>query len=134
MISEPRVPYGTQPIFKYEKLHVYTLARQLRKRFYDIARSFPSYERYGLTSQLQRSAMSVVLNIVEGVLRTTGKDQAKFTSIAYGSLHEAFVCVGEAEDERYVQIGTQDGFRQDVDQLSRMLHNLRQFQLRPVKS
>lgn len=49
---------------------------------------FPEAERFGLTSQMRRSAVSISSNIAEGASRFTGKDFARFVEIAYGSLME----------------------------------------------
>ena len=51
----------TAPVFKYERLRVYDMARVLRKRYYAEARRLPKEEKFALGSQLRRSAMSVVL-------------------------------------------------------------------------
>ena len=111
-------------VFKYERLEVYKLARKLKKRFYAVAKVCPSRERFNNADQLRRSSLSVILNIVEGSMRLSGRDQARFTEVAHGSLHEAFACVIEAEDEGYVPEGTADDFREDIATLGRMLNAL----------
>lgn len=55
---------------------------------YSISQSLPSEERYGLTSQIRRSAVSIPANIAEGSQRGTNKDFAQFISISKGSLAE----------------------------------------------
>ena len=115
--------------FGYERLNVYKKAKALRRRFSSTAAVFPAHEKFNLTSQLQRSSLSVVLNIVEGSARLSGRDQARFTEVAYGSLLEAFECIVDAEEANYVSRGTSDGFRIDVDELARMLNAYRNYQL-----
>ena len=72
----------------YEKLKVYNNALTLTEEIYNYSRSFPSEERFGLTSQLRRAAVSVPSNIAEGCGRSTNKDTAHFLSIAVGSSFE----------------------------------------------
>jgi len=61
---------------------------QLARQVYEAAARFPREERYGLTSQLQRSAVSIPSNIAEGNARTGVKDYARFVSVAQGSCAE----------------------------------------------
>lgn len=53
---------------------------------YKATKTFPKEEIYGLTSQLRRAALSVVLNFIEGYARTGTKEYMNFIRIAYGSL------------------------------------------------
>ena len=74
--------------FSFEKLEVWRLAMVLAEEVYSITRSFPKEERYGLVDQTRRAAVSISSNLAEGCSRYSYKDQARFTSIAYGSLME----------------------------------------------
>lgn len=62
------------------------LMDKLAHLVYDITQSFPAEERYGLTSQVRRAAISVVLNYVEGYARQTPKQYKQFLDISYGSI------------------------------------------------
>ncbi len=65
-------------IYAFEKLEVWQLARRFTAEIYRLTRCFPEEERFGLTSQMRRSARSVAANIAEGSTRATGKDQGHF--------------------------------------------------------
>jgi four helix bundle protein len=59
--------------------------RELAVEVYRVTAGFPSEERFGLTSQLRRAAVSVVANIAEGAGRTGNREYHRFVSIACGS-------------------------------------------------
>ena len=68
---------------------------------YQLTRGFPKEEIYGLTSQLRRAAVSVVLNIVEGYKRKTKADSLHFYNMAAGSLEEVKCALMIARDLNY---------------------------------
>jgi len=76
------------PMFKFEKLDVWQESINLADDVYGITQSFPADERFGLTSQMRRSAVSVSANIAEGSGRGTNRDFVRFVEIAFGSLME----------------------------------------------
>ncbi len=55
---------------------------------YRLTEKFPNEEKFGLTSQLRRSAVSVPSNIAEGAARESKKDFCRFSHISLGSLAE----------------------------------------------
>lgn len=56
---------------------------------YKISRKFPKEETYGVTSQLRRPSLSIILNYIEGHARKKGKVFKNFLEISYGSLKES---------------------------------------------
>jgi len=72
----------------FRKIKVWQLADGLAVAVYEVSKSFPREEIYGLTSQIRRAASSVPANIVEGASRESTKDYAHFLAIASGSLAE----------------------------------------------
>lgn len=72
----------------YKKLFAWQKANKLAHLVYNITLTFPKNEMFGLTSQLQRAALSVPTNIVEGQARNTKKEFHRFLSISLGSLAE----------------------------------------------
>ncbi|HEY1080747.1 MAG TPA: four helix bundle protein, partial [Prosthecobacter sp.] len=74
--------------FPFEKLEVWQDARRLVGAVYQETKDFPKSELYGMTSQINRAAVSVANNLAEGAARASMKDQAHFSNQAYGSLME----------------------------------------------
>jgi len=74
----------------------------LARRCYDLTNVFPKSERYGLTSQIQRSVVSIPSNIAEGSGRVTNKEFVRFLRIAHGSACELETQLTLAHDLGYV--------------------------------
>lgn len=72
----------------FKDLDVWQVGIQLAKSVYQLTATFPRDERYGLSSQIQRSAVSVPSNVAEGNARSSTRDYARFVSIAQGSCAE----------------------------------------------
>lgn len=72
----------------FRELVVWQRAFVLAQRIYAVTQHFPSEERYGLTAQMRRCAVSVPSNIAEGYHRGSRRDYIRFLAIAQGSLAE----------------------------------------------
>ena len=72
----------------HRRLQVFALADSLTLGVYEATKRFPDDERYGLTSQMRRAAVSVGANIVEGAARSSEADFLRLLSIAYSSACE----------------------------------------------
>jgi four helix bundle protein len=75
-------------MFRFEKLEAWQLAIEFARRVYKVTSRFPDTERFGLTSQMRRSSVSISSNIAEGSGRASDRDFARFIEIAYGSIME----------------------------------------------
>jgi four helix bundle protein len=73
---------------RHQKLDVWRDAMTLVEVIYRLTAAFPSDEKFGLTAQLRRAAVSVPSNIAEGAARTSRTEYVRFLSIARGSLAE----------------------------------------------
>lgn len=71
-------------VHDYRKLDTWKSAIDLAKMIYNLTSNFPGEEKFGLTSQLRRAAVSVSANIAEGAERGYDRDFSKFLGIAYG--------------------------------------------------
>jgi len=76
------------PIHSYRDLVVWQKAMQLSLEVYAVTNAFPDVERFGLTNQLRRAAVSVPSNIAEGYGRGSQADYLRFLRTARGSLAE----------------------------------------------
>ena len=76
-------------MFNFEKLETWQKAIAFADLVYELTRRFPAEERFGLTNQMRRAAVSISSNIAEGTARNSKNDYARFLEIATGSLFEA---------------------------------------------
>ena len=119
--------------FSFEKLEVWNLSRLFTKHIYNVSREFPDSEKFGLTSQIRRAAISVSSNIAEGSARITGKEQARYTEIAYSSLLECLNQIIIAIDLKYLVEKDIDELRPLIDEIANKLNKLRKSQLQRDK-
>ena|ERR1700680_4709350 len=75
-------------MFNFEKLDVWQKAIDFADLVYKHTRNFPADERFGLTNQMRRAAVSISSNIAEGTSRMSQTDFARFIEIATGSVFE----------------------------------------------
>ena len=86
----------------YKDLHVWQLSMDYVMEIYRLTRDFPEYEKYGLGSQLQRSAVSIPSNIAEGSGRQHRKEFIQFLYLARGSLLESLTQLAIANRLGYI--------------------------------
>jgi len=70
---------------------------------YRVSQDFPVEERFGVKSQLRRSALSVILNYIEGYARRKNKVYKNFLEISYGSLKESEYLLKFSKEEKYIE-------------------------------
>ena len=108
--------------FQYRKLIVWQKAMQFARQVYSLIEHFPISEKYALSDQVRRAAVSISSNIAEGCGRASNRDYAHFLSIARGSLYETMAQLELAQSLGYI-----DDIK-DVEELaseiSRMLTSL----------
>jgi four helix bundle protein len=117
-------------MFRFEKLDVWKRAIEYAGTVYSVTTSFPSDERFGLTNQLRRAAVSVSSNIAEGTGRVSDVDFARFLEIAYGSLMEVVSQLTVAHHQSLVSKERYDALYSESQELARMLSGLRNTLLR----
>ena len=96
----------------------------LTEGIYRVSAGFPLEERYGLTSQIRRSSVSVPSNIAEGHARPTTRDYLRFLGISLGSLAEMETQLLLAHRLGYIDEATLDLVLAVSDRVGRMLRGL----------
>ena len=107
----------------FRNLRVWQRAHQLTLDLYGDSRTFPKEERYRLTSQLRRSAVSIPANIAEGCGRNGDAELARFLTIARGSASELDYYLLLAHDLGYLKSSRYEQLAEEVHGISRMLTN-----------
>jgi len=88
--------YGFENVIAWQKAHAFTIL------VYQLTRLFPDDERFGLTSQFRRAAVSIEANIAEGYKKISKADKLRFYNIAQGSLEECRTYIILARDLAFV--------------------------------
>ena len=112
-------------MFNFEKLDAWQLAIDFADLTYRISKEFPTDERFGLTSQLRRAAVSVSANLAEGNGRGSTKDFAHFIQIAFGSLMECVSHLTIAQRQRFISDADYREAYGTAERLGRVLSGLR---------
>ena len=110
--------------FAFENLEVWHKSMSLAKSVYELTKTFPKSELYGLSSQLQRAVVSIPSNIAEGSVRFSAKEQIRFYEVSYGSLMETLSQLILAENLNYIKKEQLDTIRSQIGNISRMLNAL----------
>ncbi len=105
----------------FRELIVWQKAHQLTLNIYSLTKQFPSDEKFGLTSQMRRSAASIPTNIAEGCAKSSDADFARFLSISLGSTSELEYQLLLAHDLKYLATPTYKQLHQDANEVKRML-------------
>lgn len=115
--------------FAFEKLDVWKLSKDFTIAIYKITSKFPTGERFGLASQLNRAAVSIASNIAEGSSRKSRKDKAHFFHLAYSSLMEVTSQLTIAQELGFITKHEYDILRRDIYEISNKLNALYKSQL-----
>ena len=116
--------------FPHEKLEAWQLAKSFAREVYEKTSTFPKEERFGLVDQMRRAAVSVMSNLAEGCGRTSAKDQAHFSQIAFGSLLEVDAQLQISVDLGFLGESDYENFRKSTLNLIKKISALRASQLK----
>ncbi len=114
--------------FRYEELRVGKIVLDYVDSVYRVTASFPGHERYTLTSQLRRAAISVYLNLAEGSARRTKAEFARFITMSLGSLVEVDAALKIALRQKYINQEQYQQTRLETEQIWISLCSLRRSQ------
>ena len=112
-------------IKSYRDLIAWQKAFDMGLAVYSMTKQFPTTERYGLTSQMRRGAVSVASNIAEGYGRASRTDYLRFLKIARGSLYEIETQLLFARELEYIKPDTLNSMQSMTNECSLVLggHN-----------
>ena len=108
----------------FKELKVWQKAYQLCLDIYRVSKNFPNEEKFGLTSQIRRAAVSVPSNISEGYGRRTTPDYIRSLYIAYGSNCELETQTMLSADLDYIDNEKQTVLLEKISEVERMLKAL----------
>jgi len=108
----------------YRDLTIWKDSIELVTRVYELTRKLPQYENYGLSSQLQRAAVSIPSNIAEGHARKTNKEFNRFLSISLGSLAELETQMTITEKLLYLSSDEVQNILERTSKIGKMIRNL----------
>jgi len=107
----------------FQDVRVWQRAHEMVLKIYKITAEFPNEEKYGLTNQLRRAAISVASNLVEGFKRKSYKDRIHFYNMADGSVEEVKYQLLLAKDLRYIGENLYKKIIEIVEEVSKMLNS-----------
>lgn len=110
--------------FDFENLQVYQKSLDFIDSVYKVTKNFPREEQFGLTSNFQRAAQSIALNIGEGS-GGTKTEFIYFIRIARRSVRECLVCVTISNRRNYITDKEAERLRIQCEELSKMLAGLK---------
>jgi four helix bundle protein len=110
------------PSNSFENVIAWQRAHQFVLYVYKTTKEFPNYERFGLSSQFQRAAVSIAANIAEGYKKKGAQDKLRFFNIAQGSIEECRYYIILANDLEYVDPETSVQMRELLEETSKLLN------------
>ena len=110
------------PSKSFEDLIVWQKAHKLALAVYQLTKSFPKSEQFGLVSQMRRAAVSIPANIAEGFGKSSKAEKARFLNISQGSLQELFYYFILAYDLGYSDTSA---LKERCSEVAKILHAYR---------
>ena len=111
-------------IKRFEDLNVWQKSHELVLEVHKVTQQFPTEEKFGLTSQIRRSAVSVAANIAEGSKRQHLKEYILMLHISHGSLAETEYHLLLAKDLKYLSGTKYQALFNLSEEIGRMLNGL----------
>ena len=108
----------------WKDLLVWQRAHELVLEVYSVTKEFPESERFGLTQQVRRSAVSIAANIVEGKSKKTDKEFSSFLYTSRGSLEETRYHILLSKDLDYISKEKYESLETQTSEVSFLLNKL----------
>ena len=108
----------------HKKLDAWKLSFEFVIEIYRSTENFPANEKFGMTSQLRRAAVSIPSNIAEGAGRKSKKEFINFLSIALGSVSEVDTLLLLAKDLKFINPELTDALLIRLDAIGKLIYGL----------
>ena len=108
----------------HKKLELWKFLMEFITDIYELTKNFPNDEKYGLTLQVRRAAISIASNIAEGAARKGIKETVHFFSISKGSLSEVDAQLEISAQLKFISDERYESQIIKLDKISRMLQGL----------
>lgn len=108
---------------RFEDIIAWQKARVFINHVYNATRNFPPEERFGLTSQFQRAAVSIAANIAEGYKRMGKEDKLRFYNYSQGSLEECRCYIYLSNDFNYITPDEAGQMIVEIEETSKVLNS-----------
>lgn len=108
----------------FQELKIWQRAIDITEEIYRISAEFPTEEKYGLRSQIRRSAISIPSNIAEGAGRNTDGEFKNFLGIANGSSNELFTQLIISQRLGLVSESTVNPILNELTEIQKMNYSL----------
>lgn len=108
---------------RFEDVIAWQKARIFINHVYNVTKRFPPEERYGLTSQFQRAAVSIAANIAEGYKRLGKEDKIRFYNYSQGSLEECRCYIYLSQDFNYIAPDEAQTMINEIEEASKILNS-----------
>jgi four helix bundle protein len=118
----------------YKQLRVWQSGMELIRQVYRLTGNFPKQELFGLSSQIQRAAVSIPANVAEGHTRGSTKDFLRFVTISHGSLAELETMLLVALDLQYINSKDYEQLAILCDSTGKMLGALRRALIKKLRT
>lgn len=109
----------------HHRLDVWKKSIKFVEQIYKITSEFPSEEKYGLTSQMRRAAVSMPSNIAEGAGRGSSKEFIYFLNISQGSAAELETQIIISKSLRFISSQIEETLLKELDEISKMIVGLK---------
>lgn len=108
--------------YNFEKLEIWQLSKNLTVMIYNATKDFPDSEKFGITNQLRRAAVSIPTNIAEGVNKITEKERSRYLQIAYGSSMEVISLLLISFELNYISSEDLEKYRIIINEISNKIN------------
>ena len=111
-------------VLSHKDLDVYKISFLLLNEVYKITKVLPKEEKYGLSSQMRRAAVSVCSNIAEGASRFSKKEKKRFYTVARGSVVEIDTQIDISLQQKFINTGHVIDLNKHLESVFRILSKI----------